>query len=289
MNVLITGFTGQLGSEWVQFLKKKEIPFRAYSSGELDITNKNQVDQALKKNNPDILINCAAYTNVDGAESDSKKAFLVNETGVRNIAGACEAMNVKLVHYSTDYVFPGSETDQDKYPNGYPENAETNPINIYGKSKEAGEKILEKATCDWLLLRVSWLCGQYGANFVKTMLRLGSEKSSLSVVDDQVGCPSFAFDVVDKTWKLIEAKKNGIFHLSSDGKITWADLAEEIFQQKKMEVAVSRISSEEFGFSADRPRFSLLSTKKATESGLGILNWKNGLKQLLEQVEVNKS
>ncbi|MCG2589033.1 dTDP-4-dehydrorhamnose reductase [Rhodohalobacter sulfatireducens] len=285
MKYLITGATGQLGREWVRFLKYRGLSYTAYSSAELDITDLEAVIQKIENVQPDLLINCAAYTDVDGAESESEKAFLVNETGVKNLANVCESVGAKLVHYSTDYVFSGSEKDQQKYPDGYPEDADTNPVNVYGKSKEAGEKILQQAKCDWMLIRVSWLCGRYGSNFIKTMLRLGAERHELSVVDDQIGCPSLAFDVVEKTHQLIEKMENGVFHISCEGKISWADLAEEVFNQSGLEVNLSRISSDEYPFTATRPMFTLLSLNKAKNTGLKPLAWKSGLKRILIQIE----
>lgn len=289
MKVLITGATGQLGREWVLFLKQIKLPFEAFSSGGLDITDRKKVDQTFKEVRPDLVINCAAYTDVDGAEAESQKAFLVNETGVKHLVEASESINAKLVHYSTDYVFSGSDEDRADYPDGYSEEANTNPINVYGKSKEAGEKYLQEAECEWLMIRVSWLCGRYGSNFVKTMLRLGSERDQLNVVDDQVGCPSLAFDVVEKTYQLLDAGENGIYHISCDGKISWADLAEEIFRQSGLDVVVNRIESDEYPFIAERPRFTLLSNQKSEKAGLRILPWKAGLSQLLEQVEEIRS
>ena len=285
MKYLVTGSTGQLGREWIHYLDKNNLTFEGFSSSELDITDRKKIDDVLSTAQPDVVINCAAYTNVDGAETEAKKAFLVNEAGVKNLSDACTYFNATLIHYSTDYVFSGKKDDQRKFPNGYPENAETKPINTYGDSKEAGEKVLMKSGCDWLLIRVAWLCGRYGSNFVKTMLRLGEERDHLSVVDDQTGCPSFAFDVVEKTHQLIIQEKNGTYHLSCKGKLTWADFADEIFQQKKLDVHVNRISSEEYSFAAERPRFSLLSYRKAENSGLRILPWKKGLSQLLEQLK----
>lgn len=289
MKFLVTGSTGQLGREWVRFLREKGQPFEAFNSGELDITDKKVVAEKIKLAQPDVVINCAAYTNVDGAESEPENAFLVNKEGVKNLADVCEFEHAKMVHYSTDYVFSGSNEDRNKYPGGYPEEAETNPINVYGKSKEAGEEILLASDCDHLLIRVSWLCGRYGSNFVKTMLRLGAERDELSVVDDQFGCPSLAFDAVEKTYQLLESGSTGIFHLSCEGEISWADFASEIFEQSGLEVKVNRISSEEYSFVAERPRFTLLSNQKAEETGLSILPWQEGLSLLLEQVAENRS
>lgn len=288
MKFLITGAAGQLGREWVHFLNEKGFSYEAFSSSELDITDRKQVDGKLSEINPDAVINCAAYTDVDGAESDSKKAFRVNETGVQHLVHACEAVDAKLIHFSTDYVFSGSGEDKRKYPNGYPEEAETRPINVYGKSKESGEKILRQSKCEWMLIRVSWLCGRYGNNFVKTMLRLAAGRDELQVVADQIGCPSIAFDVVEKTFQLHEKDLTGIFHISCEGKISWADFAEEIFEQSGLEVNVDRITSEQYPFTATRPMFTLLSKKKLKKSGKDVLEWKLGLSELLDQIEEEK-
>ncbi|MDZ7718094.1 MAG: dTDP-4-dehydrorhamnose reductase [Balneolaceae bacterium] len=285
MKFLITGATGQLGQEWVHFLTEKSLPFEAFSSGELDITDRTKVAEILSEIKPDVVINCAAYTDVDGSESESKKAFLVNERGVQNLANGCESVGAKLVHYSTDYVFSGSKEDQKKYPGGYPEEAETDPVNVYGKSKEAGEKILQQSNGEWMLVRVSWLCGRFGNNFIKTMLRLGSERDRLQVVEDQTGCPSLAFDVVEKTFQLLKKDLTGIFHISCEGKISWADLAEEIFEQSDLNVNVNRITSDQYPFTATRPMFTLLSTKKVEATGLNPLWWASGVDKLLDQIE----
>lgn len=285
MNFLITGASGQLGREWVRFLDEKKISYQAFSSSEMDITDRQNVHYTFEKVRPDVVVNCAAYTNVDGAESESEQAFLVNEKGVENLARACASVNAKLIHYSTDYVFSGDERDQKKYPAGYPEEAETRPVNVYGKSKEAGEKILRHSNCEWMLIRVSWLCGRFGNNFVKTMLRLGAERDELKVVDDQIGSPSLAFDVVEKTVQLIDKKMKGIFHISCEGRISWADFAEEIFKHAKADVTLQRISSEKYAFIATRPMCTLLSKKKIKEAGLNILDWKPGVRELLQQIK----
>lgn len=285
MKFLITGATGQLGREWVHFFDEKMISYEAFSSSELDITNSQKVNQKLEEVRPNVVINCAAYTNVDGAESESNQAFLVNEAGVQNLVNACESLDATFVHFSTDYVFSGNEEEQRKYPHGYPETAETNPVNVYGKSKEAGEKVLQEANCEWLMIRVSWLCGRYGNNFAKTMLKLGAERDELNVVGDQIGCPSFAFDVVEKTVQLLEKGSTGIFHVSCEGKISWADFAEEIFNQAGFDVNLKRISSDEYPFTASRPMFTLLSKDEIKKLEIEPLNWKAGVMKLLHQIE----
>jgi len=284
MKFLITGANGQLGREWIQFLELKGEPFDAFGSKKMDITDSDQVRTRMEECRPDIVINCAAYTNVDKAEIEQELAHSVNETGVEHLVSACLEFNCKLVHFSTDYVFPGSFEDGSKFPDGYPEDAEKRPVNAYGRSKRAGEIVIEKSALDSLLIRVSWLCGPFGNNFVKTMLRLAETRDELSVVDDQKGSPTYTFDVVDKTYQLLNMSKSGVYHISSRGKISWADFTEEIFKQANIAITLYRIPSSEFPTKAKRPAFSLLSTQKLEKEGLKVLAWKEGLSVLLKKL-----
>lgn len=288
MKFLITGANGQLGSEWVSRLTVLRREFVAFSSDRLDITNQSQTQELIKSEKPDVVINCAAYTNVDRAESETEKAFLVNEFGVRNLINACRENGSKLVHFSTDYVFAGVASDRTNFPKGYPEEAPTDPVNSYGASKRAGELVLEESgpDADWILIRVSWLCGRYGSNFVKTMLRLSADKKEIPVVMDQTGSPSYAFDVVDKTIHLLDSGYSGTFHISSSGEISWAQFAEEIFKISGMRTKVLLIPSDQYQTVAKRPSFSLLSKGKIQKNGLDPLNWNSGLIQLLKQLNV---
>ncbi|MEX0609180.1 MAG: dTDP-4-dehydrorhamnose reductase [Balneolaceae bacterium] len=285
MRFLITGGNGQLGREWGDFLTSQKADFEAFSSSDLDITNKEEVEKKLTSFKPDVLINCAAYTKVDMAEDEEEQAFLVNAKAVDLLAEICAANNIKLVHYSTDYVFAGTKEDHQVLEDGYPEDHEKNPVNVYGASKLAGETAILKSGCDFLLIRVSWLCGQYGHNFVKTMLNLAETRDALNVVNDQFGSPTFAENVVENTFHLLQEKQSGIFHLSSLGKATWYDFASEIFQQKKMDISVHPVDSSQFPTKATRPAFSLLSTKKiANIPGVSLVHWKTGLTKLLKQI-----
>jgi dTDP-4-dehydrorhamnose reductase len=285
MKFLITGAGGQLGREWVHYLDGNKIPFSAYNSSDLDITDRNLLFKTLEKDVPDVLVNCAAYTRVDDAEEQKEKAFSVNRDGVKNLADVCNYMQTTLIHYSTDYVFPGTSDDKMRYPAGYPENAETAPINVYGQSKRAGEIILEESEyTDWLLIRVSWLCGPYGSNFVKTMLRLAESRNEIGVVGDQYGSPSFTFDVVEKSVILLQKKIKGTFHVSGRGLISWADFAEAIFKKSETGVNIKRITSSQFPQKAKRPFFSYLSTNKLQKYNIGVIEWSRGLDLLLSRI-----
>ncbi|HET8865350.1 MAG TPA: dTDP-4-dehydrorhamnose reductase [Gracilimonas sp.] len=286
MRILITGGNGQLGNQWVNYLNKQGVEFISLPSSDLDITDHEDVRRVLNNLKPNHIINCAAYTNVDNAETEKEKAFAVNAYGVKNLADYCASKGIKLVHFSTDYVFSGTEEDHVENPKGYTEHHPTNPVNVYGESKLAGEKAILESDCNYLIIRISWLCGKYGQNFVKTMLRLASERDELSVVNDQYGCPTFAENVVKNTWELSVQNISGIYHLSSLGKITWFDFAKEIFTQSGSEVNLEPVDSSEFPTKAKRPAFSLLNTQKiANIPNISLINWKEGLKNMLAELE----
>ncbi|MBO6586105.1 MAG: dTDP-4-dehydrorhamnose reductase [Gracilimonas sp.] len=287
MRILITGGSGQLGREWVDYLNRKEVEFISLPSADLDITDHDDTNRVLSNLRPDLIINCAAYTKVDQAEDEPEKAHQVNREAVKNLADYCAKKNIKLVHFSTDYVFPGTEEDMQELPNGYTEDHPTNPVNAYGESKLAGEKAIRESGCDYLLIRVSWLCGKYGSNFVKTMLKLAEDRDELKVVNDQFGCPTFTKNVVENSWELIDQKEKGIFHLTSTGKITWYDFASEIFKQAGVRINLQPVDSSEFPTKAKRPAFSLLSTEKiANISGVSLIEWEEGLKLMLAELKV---
>ncbi|HKK46724.1 MAG TPA: dTDP-4-dehydrorhamnose reductase [Balneolaceae bacterium] len=290
MNIVLLGASGQLGREWKsvvdkEFSKTDDLILLPYTSSQLDITNHKAVRKELQKQQPDIVINCAAFTDVDGAEEQRDKAHLVNVEAVENLAAFSADLGFKLIHYSTDYVFPGRLEDKETFPDGYAEDHPADPINYYGRTKWEGEQAILRSTRNYLIVRVSWLCGQFGNNFVKTMLRLGFEREQLQVVDDQFGSPTFAEDVVQNSLKLIRSDETGTFHLTSHGLTSWFDLAKEIFEQRGIDVKVEPVNSDAFPTKARRPHFSKLSTKKLESvPGTILVNWRDGLESLLSQV-----
>ncbi|MEQ9308791.1 MAG: dTDP-4-dehydrorhamnose reductase [Balneolaceae bacterium] len=285
MRLLITGAGGQLGQEWVQFCERNSIDFSAYSSNELNILDKDNIKDVFQKVSPDILINCAAYTKVDQAEDDFQLANLVNSEALKVLSEQCLIHHTKLVHYSTDYVFAGTKEDQEKVPDGYPEDFKSNPINVYGATKRKGELAIIESGVEYLILRVSWLCGLFGNNFVKTMIRLGTEREELNVVNDQFGSPTFTDQVVVQSFELIKQNEKGIFHLSSEGLTTWFEFAEEIFRLKQIDIKVNPVDSSTFKTKAKRPSFSKLNTKKiSTISTIKIQSWQEGLKSLINSI-----
>lgn len=287
MKILILGAAGQLGQEWQSFFDKQgqEYNVKTYSSAQLDITHSSKLSEVMFKEQPDVVINCAAYTDVDGAETDRNTARRVNVQAVKHLGKLSTEQGYKLIHYSTDYVFPGKLEDREKFPDGYPEDYPAAPVNYYGKTKWEGEQAIRRMTDHYLILRISWLCGVFGSNFINTMLRLGSSRNELQVVNDQWGSPTFAEDAVKHTWSLIEAGETGTFHSTSGGLITWYELANAIFEKKGIDVRVEAVTSEAFPTVADRPRFSKLDTKKISSiPGCVIEEWDTGLARLLEKL-----
>lgn len=285
MRYLITGAGGQLGKEWVTRLQEDQNEFAAFDSSDMDITDGDLVRKKIRSFEPDFVINCAAYTNVDSAEDYPELAFRVNAQGPEILAKECRKSAAKLIHYSTDYVFPGRESDAEKYPEGYPEDALQAPVNVYGKSKKEGEDAVRKYAGRYLVIRVSWLCGRYGDNFLKTMLRVSRERQEVRIVNDQIGSPSFCHDVVDKSLQLIELEQQGVYHVTSAGKISWYDFARKIFELNQTEVICKAVSSGEFSAKAVRPKFSLLNTAKIKDIGIQPVHWEKGTKELLQQLK----
>ncbi len=282
MKFLVLGAGGQLGREWKRYLEQEGYEHDAFGSSKVDITDRLSVFEALNENRPDVVVNCAAYTDVDGAEDHWNEARELNIDAVENLANLCSDLNATLVHYSTDYVFPGRAEDADTYPDGYPESLTPDPLNNYGLSKFRGEQKIKQSNADHLIIRAAWLCGQFGSNFVKTMLRLARERDKLTVVNDQKSAPSLARNVVENSIALLESRQRGIYHAASEGLISWYDYACEIMNQAGIDIEVEPVSSDEFPQEARRPAYSKLSIEKLRKvEGARIIGWKEGLRALL--------
>ena len=282
MKAILTGAGGQLGQQWLEWAKGQSgVKLFPFTRDELDITNAAEFDKKLGTLKADLWINCAGYTQVDRAEDEPVQAFRINAEAVAGIASWCHENQIKLIHYSTDYVFSGSDEDRIRYPEGYPEYAETAPIGTYGMSKAEGEKQIQKRLENALILRVSWLCGAFGHNFVKTMLRLSAERSEIRVVADQVGAPAFCEDIVVQSMDLVRLDARGIFHLGSRGLCSWFEFAKEILNTWERSCTIIPIPSSEFPTKALRPTFSKLDIR-AYESltGKSCPQWKNSLANL---------
>lgn len=289
MKLLVLGGNGQLGREWSHVPEDNlagELDIARYGSGEADITDRERIWEVLEREEPDAVVNCAAYTAVDRAESKREQAMKLNAVAPGWLGELCAEKNTMLVHYSTDYVFPGRKEDRDRRPEGYREEDEADPVNWYGMTKWRGEKAVRSSGCRHLILRLSWLCGRYGENFVKTMLRLGRGRDRLKVVDDQLGSPTYAFHVVACTLALLKAGREGTFHVTSEGLLSWHEFAGAVFELSGMEVELEPVPTGEFPTEAERPAFSKLSTAKLGKGpGVELLDWKEGLKKLLTQLK----
>ena len=283
MVVLVTGANGQLGQS-LQFIAPNypEIHFVFCSSAELDVTNPEDCSSFFLKIKPDYCINAAAYTAVDKAESEPEKAYLINVTGAKNIATACKEQSTILLHISTDFVFDGTKNT------AYTEDDPTNPTGVYGQTKLAGEKAVQAVFEKYYIIRTSWVYSQFGNNFMKTMLRLASERDSLSVVNDQIGTPTNAVDLAEALVHIISTNNRqpttdnfGIYNFSSEGQCSWYDFAKKIFEINNITINLQAIPTSDFPTPAKRPTYSVLDkTKIKSIFGIEIDSWEESLKNI---------
>jgi len=280
MKILITGGNGQLGRDAAEILGEAHEVF-ALGRADFDITDQAQVQQKIHDLQPDVVLHAAAWTNVDGAESDPDGAFLVNAIGTRNVAAAAEAVGAKLVYISTDYVFAGTGTTP------YHEFDATGPQGLYGKSKLAGEELVKSLSSRWFIVRTSWVYGKHGANFVKTMLQLASTRDVLTVVHDQVGSPTYTVDLARWLGHLMETDAYGVYHASNSGYCSWYEFAQAIFRVFGLtHVTVTPCTSEEFKRPAPRPANSRLDHMAIRLNGLPALPpWQDALVRFQQELE----
>ena len=286
-NILVTGSNGQLGSEIKELSKEYDYNFFFTTRDDIDITNKDNIREFCQKNSINVIINCAAYTAVDKAESDEINADLINRKAVKKLALVSKELNIKLIHISTDYVFDGKNFKP------YCEEYKTNPQSVYGKTKLDGENEMIKINPkNSIIIRTSWVYSYYGANFVKTMLRLGKEKESLGVIFDQVGTPTYARDlarVILDVLPKIANEKVQIYNYSNEGVLSWYDFAKEIMKMSKLDCKINPIETFQYPTPAKRPHFSLLNKGKIKkEFGIEIPYWKDGLDDCLKRLGERK-
>lgn len=277
MNILITGAKGQLGMELCHLLDSRKIDYVATNSKQLDITDSQLVDHFFAKNKFDLVYDCAAYTAVDAAEENPGKSRnqQVNVNGTRNLAESAEKFGAKLVYISTDYVFDG------RNPGVYSELDKPNPKNEYGRAKLEGEVIVSKTMSRYYTIRTSWVFGQYGSNFVYTMLRLAKTKKEISVVNDQIGRPTWTKTLAEFMTHLIDIEAEyGLYQFSNEGQCSWYDFANEILKNK--DVIVHPIKSSQFPQLAYRPKHSVMSLEKAKKTDFNILTWTEALKEFMQ-------
>jgi dTDP-4-dehydrorhamnose reductase len=282
MRILVTGANGQLGQDVVNLLSAKN-EVHGFGREQLDITNQDQCYEVLSTLKPEVIVHCAAYTAVDLAETEEDLAYQINAYGTRNLAAAAEKIGAKLVYISTDYVFDGTATTP------YREYDNTNPQSVYGKSKRAGEQLVQTLSSKYFIVRTSWVYGLHGANFVKTMLKLAQDRDTLKVVSDQFGSPTYTIDLVHFLEQLIQTERYGIYHASNAGVCSWYDFACAIFEESGKMIKVEPCSTEEFPRPAPRPRFSAMEHLAIRANGFEDLrSWREGLlaflKELSEQI-----
>ena len=260
MKILVTGSSGMLGHDLTEILKDNH-EFILTTSKTLDITDKNHVIEFICENKPDIVINSAAYTNVDGCEENQETAYSINGDGVRNLAMGCSKIDCPLVHISTDYVFNGKNTKP------WVEDDEMGPISIYGKSKRKGEEAILEILDKFFIIRTAWLYGINGSNFPKTMLELAKNHSEITVVYDEVGTPTYTPDLAKAISQLIETDYYGIYHITNSGSCSWCEFARYIFEIAGKDVKVIPVTASEFARPAPRPHYSVLENKKWIDNG----------------------
>lgn len=281
MQILVTGSNGQLGSELKALSQNfNEIQFLFTDIQELDICSKDSVNSFFETNSFDFVINCAAYTAVDKAEEEAEFAVMINSTAVEILAQACKKHNAVLIQISTDYVFDGLS----QIP--YVESDKPAPNSVYGHSKLAGEQAIEKYANNAVIIRTSWLYSAYGGNFVKTMLRLASERDELGIVSDQIGSPTYAKDLAEAILQIVNSyTPNGIdyFHYSNEGICSWYEFAKAIFDLKSINIRINPIETKDYPTPAARPAYSLLDKSKIKKIyNINIPNWKDSLEECLK-------
>lgn len=282
MKVLVTGVKGQLGYDVVKELTKRNHEAVGVDIEEMDITDFSAVEMVLTAVKPDAVIHCAAWTAVDAAEDNADKVMKINVDGTANIAKVCKAIDAKMVYISTDYVFDGTgEAPWD------PDCKDYAPQNVYGISKLGGEKAVAEILSKYFIVRIAWVFGKNGNNFIKTMLRLSETHDTLRVVDDQIGTPTYTYDLSRLLVDMIETEKYGYYHATNEGGyISWAEFASEIFKRAKKSTKVIPVTTAEYGLSkAKRPFNSRLDKSKLTLNGFERLPlWQDALKRYLEEL-----
>lgn len=286
MRVLVTGAKGQLGSDLLCELSNRNIDAIGIDIDDLDITDAKATKEVIEKINADkkldAIIHCAAYTAVDAAQDNEALVTKINADGTKNIAEVAKALDLSMMYISTDYVFDG-EGERPWEPDD-----KRAPLNIYGMTKYKGELYVEELLEKYFIVRISWVFGLHGNNFIKTMLRLGKERGAVSVVNDQIGSPTYTPDLSRLLADMILTDKYGRYHATNEGLCSWYEFACEIFKQAKLDVKVTPVSSDAFPVKAKRPHNSRMDKSKLTENGFELLpGWQDALSRYLSELEKN--
>lgn len=280
MKILVTGYTGQLGYDVVLEGKSRELDIVGVGSKDLDITNKETVFEYIKRLKPDAIIHCAAYTAVDKAEDDKETSKDINVGGTENLVEAAKSINAKFIYISTDYVFNGEGKE------AFQELDKPFPIGHYGLTKFEGEEIVRNHLENWFIVRISWVFGINGNNFIKTMLRLAETKEEVNVVDDQIGSPTYTVDLARLLIDMVQTEKYGVYHATNEGFCSWAEFTKEIFKQANKNVKVNGILTEEYPTRAVRPKNSRLGKSRLIDNGFTPLpSWQSAITRFLDELD----
>lgn len=276
MKIIILGGKGQLGKEFENFLKDKAEIY-SFSHLELDVLNQELLIKKIQEIKPEVVINCSAYTKVDKAEEEKEECIKVNAIGAKNVSYASYKVGAKVIYFSTDYIFDGEKESP------YTELDSPNPISTYGRSKLLGEIYTSKHNPNYLILRISWLYGINGRNFIKTIIKKAKEEKELKIVSDQKGSPTYTLDVVKQTWELIKKDKVGIYHSADQGETSWYEFAKKIIEKLKINVKISPIKTGEYPALAKRPKYSVLDNHFLKLEGINIMrDWETALNEFLD-------
>lgn len=283
MKILVTGYKGQLGYDIVNECKKRDIDAVGVDVEEMDITDATIVKKVITEGNYDAVIHCAAWTAVDKAEDEVALCTKVNVDGTRNIAVICEELDISMMYFSTDYVFNGEgETPWNEYD-------KREPLSVYGDTKCEGEKIVEKLAKHFII-RISWVFGYNGNNFVKTMRKLASDRDELNVVNDQFGSPTYTYDLAKLSVDMICTDKYGTYHATNEDVCTWYEFAQEIFHLSNIDIKVNPVTSDAFPAKAHRPKNSRMNKTELDKNGFSRLpDWKDALKRYIEVLNNDKN
>jgi dTDP-4-dehydrorhamnose reductase len=281
MRIIVTGVNGQLGYDVVRELNKRNYKdVLGIDIQDLDLTNEKAVQTFMRQYKPDVIIHCAAYTAVDNAEDNEELCYDVNVNGTKYLVASAKELNSKFVYISTDYVYSGDKDGE------YLVSDKPNPKSVYGKTKYLGE--VETLLHDkHFIIRISWVFGKNGNNFIKTMLRLGKERDSLNIVSDQLGSPTYTYDLSKLIVDMIQTDKYGIYHATNEGVCSWFEFAQKIFEYSNININLNPITTEHYPTKAIRPKNSTMSKKSLTENGFDLLpTWEDALKRYLKEIEV---